>query len=157
MRWFALLAVTAVACSSADDTQQPVNADAAVDSNAPDTATNEIAITEDAPSDTTVAMESSTDALPPDGWETFAKDFMAKYCVECHAAASATRNYTTIDHVKRDLVKIKCGVASTKLAGCGTFPPPKQFPIDNAGKTNPKPTDAERARLVAWLEAGTPG
>ena len=28
--------------------------------------------------------------------------------------------------------------------------------LDDATKTNPKPTDAERARIVAWIDAGEP-
>jgi len=58
--------------------------------------------------------------------------------------------------VKRDAATIRCGVASTVLSGCGSFPPPEQFPITDAKGTNPKPSTAERARIVAWIEAGTP-
>ena len=156
MRWLTLLAVTLFACSSADDTTQPATVDSATDSIVADTSVSDTFVVEETLADTASPAEASVDTLPADGWDTFAKGFFGKYCVECHAATSTTRNYATIDHVKRDLLKIKCGVATTKLTGCGTFPPPKQFPIDNATKTNPKPTDAERARLVAWLEAGTP-
>jgi hypothetical protein len=92
-----------------------------------------------------------------DTWTNYAQDFVQTYCVECHGAGNSSRDYTTIDDVLRDKTEIRCGVASAKLADCtASFPPPKQFPIDNAQKTNPKPSDAERDRFVQWLEAGAP-
>jgi hypothetical protein len=150
----ALFVVILLGCSSAEESPAPsTTTDAAV----ADTATTpDVVVSEDTMSDTMLGMETATETSAPDGWDSFAKSFMTKYCVECHATGSTTRNYTTIDHVKRDQAKIRCGVATTKLSGCGTWPPPKQFPIENATKTNPKPTDAERTRLVAWLDAGAP-
>jgi hypothetical protein len=91
-----------------------------------------------------------------DTWGNFAEEFFATYCIECHGAGDAQRDYSTIDDVIRDQDEIACGVAPTKLAGCASFPPPSQFPIDNATKTNPKPDTAARERLVAWIQAGTP-
>ncbi len=92
-----------------------------------------------------------------DTWSSYAQGFFQTYCVECHGAGNTQRDYTTIHDVLRDQLEIRCGVASTKLVDCvASFPPQKQFPIDNASKTNPKPTDAERDRLVQWLEAGAP-
>jgi len=52
--------------------------------------------------------------------------------------------------VTRDKAEIRCGVGTTVYAGCASFPPPRQFPIGNGAK----PSDAERERLVAWIEAG---
>ncbi|MBK7579396.1 MAG: hypothetical protein IPI67_04235 [Myxococcales bacterium] len=92
-------------------------------------------------------------AAGADTWDNFAKGFFEKYCWECHGAGDA-RDYSLLASVINDQDKIACGVATTKLSGCGSFPPPKQFPIDNASKSNPKPTDAERDRLIAWLQAG---
>ena len=91
-----------------------------------------------------------------DTWGSFAQGFFATYCIECHGAGDALRDYTTIDDVMRDKDSIRCGVASVAQSGCGSWPPPKQFPIDNATQSNPKPPDADRDRLVAWLEAGLP-
>jgi len=91
-----------------------------------------------------------------DTWGNYAQGFFAMYCVECHGAGNTMRDYTTIADVQVDHAEIACGVATTKLSGCADFPPPAQFPIDNATKDNPKPSDAERARLVAWIEAGLP-
>lgn len=152
---FSLVSALLVACSS--DPPATIAEDAAVaDSSASDTASVDSAIpaTETASTDTSSIDTSMTEA--GDTWESWAKGFFAKYCVECHGPTSTTRKYTLLDDVKRDSLKIKCGTASVALAGCGSFPPPKQFPINNASKTNPKPTDAERGRLVAWIEAGTP-
>jgi hypothetical protein len=91
-----------------------------------------------------------------DTWANFAQGFFATYCIECHGAGDALRDYTTIADVEVDQDSIRCGVSPTALSGCGTFPPPGQFPIDNAAGDNPKPGDDERARLVAWIEAGLP-
>lgn len=91
-----------------------------------------------------------------DTWGNFAEDFFATYCIECHGAGDPQRDYSTIDDVIRDQDGIACGVSPTKLEGCASFPPPNQFPIDNATNTNPKPDTATRERLVAWIQAGTP-
>jgi hypothetical protein len=154
-----VFAVLLVACSSSTSdppTTEPADTSVTVDSAVPpaDTSATDSAIADTASPPLDTATTEETPAA--DTWESWAKGFFAKYCVECHGATSATRRYTVLDDVKRDSVKIKCGTASVKLAGCGSFPPPKQFPIDNTTKTNPKPSDAERARLVAWIEAGTP-
>ena len=102
------------------------------------------------PGDTTV-----DDAAAGDTWDSFAMGFFSTYCVECHAGG--TRDYRTITDVKRDQALIRCRVASTTQAGCtATDPKAKQFPINDSTKTNPKPTDAERDRIVAWLAAGAP-
>ena len=96
-----------------------------------------------------------TDAPAVDTWTTYAQGFFKTYCVECHSSTSTTRKYDSIADVKRDKDLIRCGVAPTKLSGCTTTSPaPRQFPINNATKTNPKPTDADRSRLVAWIDGG---
>jgi len=87
-----------------------------------------------------------------DTWASFAQGFFATYCVSCHGASDSARDFRTIDHVRRDAALIRCGIATTKLAGCGSFPPPRQFPIG----TGAKPDDAARDRLLAWLDAGLP-
>ena len=91
-----------------------------------------------------------------DTWSNFAEGFAATYCVECHGAGSTKRDYTQLADLVRDQTEIACGVATTKLDGCGSFPPPRQFPIDNAMRDNPKPDDAARDRFVAWIQAGLP-
>jgi hypothetical protein len=93
-----------------------------------------------------------------DTWSTYAQGFFAKYCVECHGTGNAKRDYTTIANVIRDKDIIRCGVAVTQDPswGCASLPPPKQFPISNPAGTNPKPSDTDRARIVAWIDAGLP-
>lgn len=91
-----------------------------------------------------------------DTWDNYAKDFFATYCVECHGAGDPTRDYTLLAPVMAEAAEIRCGVGDVIESGCTGFPPPKQFPVDNATHDNPKPTDPERQRLIAWIDAGTP-
>ncbi len=123
-----------------------------------------LACGDDDGSDTTSADGGPvpTDAAPPmdalpvdapeaDTWGNFAMGFFDTYCVECHSGGS--RDYRTIDEVIRDQDRIACGVSPTVLDRCGaSSPAPSQFPVG----TGPKPTDAERERLVAWIDAGLP-
>ena len=130
----------AVACSSTDDPTPAVDGGSA-------------------PTNDAEASGSADGAAGAtnDTWSSYAQSFTATYCVECHEAGNTKRDYTKIDDVMRDKVEIRCGVASTKLDDCvDAFPPPKQFPIDNATKSNKKPSDAERDRFVKWIEAGLP-
>jgi hypothetical protein len=94
--------------------------------------------------------DAGTDAPAADTWMTFAEGFFATYCTECHSGG--TRDYRTIDDVMRDTATIRCGVSPDALSGCGSFPPPSQFPVG----TGPRPSDEERQRLVAWIDAGLP-
>jgi hypothetical protein len=107
--------------------------------------------------------EASTDgggaAEAGDTWDSWAQGFFAKYCVECHSVSDTTgRNYALKADVVRDRLEIRCGVSAMQDPSwmCASLPRAKQFPIDNATKTNPKPSDAERARAVAWITAGSP-
>jgi hypothetical protein len=109
--------------------------------------------------------ETASDAPPSgdagDTWANYAEGFFMTYCVECHnptllAQNKTMRDYTTSVDVVRDKATIRCGVAPTQLSGCSGNPAPRQFPISDSAGTNPKPADAERLRLVAWIEAGTP-
>jgi hypothetical protein len=90
-----------------------------------------------------------------DTWASYAKGFFAMYCVECHSASDPTgRDFTQLAVVQKNETTIRCGVAPAQLPGCSGFPPPKQFPISDATGTNPKPTDAERDRIILWIDAG---
>lgn len=96
---------------------------------------------------------ASGDAGQIDTYANFAQGFFQKYCVSCHApGGSATPDLTQYANIVANKDIIRCGVASTQLSGCGVSPAPKQFPIGSG----PKPTDAERNRLVAWIDAGLP-
>lgn len=90
-----------------------------------------------------------------DTWTSYAQGFFATYCVECHGASDPDgRDFTKLSVVQAQKAEIRCGVAPVVLSPCTGFPPPKQFPISNAAGTNPKPTDAERVRIILWIDAG---
>ncbi|MFB6351744.1 MAG: hypothetical protein ABEN55_12695 [Bradymonadaceae bacterium] len=85
-------------------------------------------------------------------WNSFAADFFDTYCVNCHGADDNDQDYRKYSEVKQDADTIRCGVAPTQLEGCSGPPQPAQFPVGNG----PKPSDAERKKLVDWIEAGLP-
>jgi hypothetical protein len=94
-----------------------------------------------------------------DTWASWAQGFFSTYCVECHGAADPVgRDYRQQANVEKEKLEVRCGVASAQDPAwmCAAFPPAKQFPISDSAGTNPKPTDAERARAVAWITAGAP-
>lgn len=128
-----LLALVLGACGSSGTT------DAGVD----------VPVTLDAP----IASDAPVDA-GGDTWSSWGQTFFETYCVECHAGAPSGRDYRTIDDVRRDATRVRCGTApSTEpLAGCGPSPAAGTFPIGSG----PFPSDAERRRLVAWIDAGLP-
>ena len=85
--------------------------------------------------------------------------FFQKYCVECHAPGNPDGNdFTQLANVVHEKDVIRCGIATEQDPswGCATFPPPLQFPISDSTMSNPKPSDAERARVIAWVDAGCP-
>ena len=111
----------------------------------------------DAPiTDAPIAVDAplASDVPPADTWSTFAMGFFQTYCVECHAGPPSGRDYRTIADVTRDAARIRCGTAPAgeTQSGCGSSPAPGMFPI-GAGA---RPSDADRRRLVAWIEAGLP-
>jgi hypothetical protein len=98
-------------------------------------------------------------AGPAETWDSFAKGFFATYCVSCHnddKKGDATRDYHLVANVVKEKAEIACGVskgqAEWSKRGCSAFPPARQFPVGGG----PKPTDAERDRLVRWIDSGTP-
>lgn len=93
---------------------------------------------------------TSGDVAPEVTWDTTMEAFFATYCVGCHSASP--KDFTVLDEVKDWADPIRCGVAPSPQEGCGSWPPPKQFPVGDG----PKPTDAERQVLVDWIDAGMP-
>lgn len=89
--------------------------------------------------------------MDSDTWDNYAKDFVDTYCVSCHPSILTPIDFTTYEGVVAYGDKSRCGVAPTMLDGCTGDPAPSQFP---AGA--PYPTDDERLRFVAWIEAGMP-
>lgn len=90
-----------------------------------------------------------------DTWDNYARNFFTTYCTSCHNPQDPTgRDYNVRADVAKDKAAMRCGVATTQdpAWNCGPSPVAKQFPIGNG----PKPSDAERARIVAWIVAGEP-
>jgi hypothetical protein len=106
--------------------------------------------------DATGTDVTGADGTAADTWDSYAQGFFVQYCNHCHSAGGAGyRNgdldFTIYAKVMANAAEIRCGTAATQLSGCTGFPPPKQFPI-----AAPYPADAERDRIVAWIEAGLP-
>jgi uncharacterized membrane protein len=100
-----------------------------------------------------------TGAQGLDTWTSFAQGFFQDYCVSCHnedMTGDASRDQTQLSVVMGESDAIACGVATAEIRAtldCGQGDPvASQFPAGNG----PSPTDEERARLVAWIEAGMP-
>jgi hypothetical protein len=90
-----------------------------------------------------------------DTWVSYAAGFFKTYCTECHDAQDPTgRDFDVQATVEANKLDIRCGVAVSQDPSWACKPsiPAKQFPIG----TGPKPSDAERTRLVAWISAGAP-
>jgi len=90
-----------------------------------------------------------------DTWVSYAAAFFQTYCTSCHNAQDPTRrDYTLAADVLKDRTVMRCGVAATQdpAWNCAASPVAKQFPIGSG----PKPSDAERARIVAWIDGGEP-
>jgi hypothetical protein len=90
-----------------------------------------------------------------DTWVGYAAGFFHTYCTSCHSAQDSTgRDYTIEANVAKEKDVMRCGVTATQdpAWNCGASPVARQFPIGSG----PKPSDAERARIVAWIDAGEP-
>jgi len=89
-------------------------------------------------------------------WTSFAQSFFSKYCVSCHTPGgqAAQQDFSMYSVVVANKTNIRCGVAPAGMlpSGCSGTPPAGQFPIG----TGPKPTDAERNAIIAWIDAGAP-
>jgi hypothetical protein len=144
--------VMVAACSSSSSSPGPTVTDTGSSGNDTTTADDTATINDTAGGDTILP-----DGTTADTWVSFAHDFFVKYCTECHDASDTTTGDFSVEaNVMKEAPTIRCGVAATKQSGCGATPTPKQFPICDASCTNPKPTDAERTRIVAWIDAGMP-
>ncbi len=106
-----------------------------------------------------VAVPPDLDAPLPEGgvdtWTTYAGAFFSTYCPSCHGgSSSASRDYRELEDVREDGAAIRCGIATEELPGCegADAAPPREFPRGSG----PKPTDAQRDRIVVWIESGMP-
>lgn len=95
-----------------------------------------------------------------DSWNDYAQGFVTSYCLECHATggsadpAGSTLDFSVYSNVQTNFKMIRCGVAVSQDPswGCsGVGVAVRQFPI-----ASPYPTDVERTRFVAWINAGLP-
>jgi hypothetical protein len=93
------------------------------------------------------AEDSGTDI---DTWDHYAAGWFDTFCVQCHT--DAPRDHTDYDSVFAEADQIACGVSRVAREGCGDWPEPGAFPT--AASPGPYPTDAERDRLVAWIDDG---
>jgi hypothetical protein len=94
-----------------------------------------------------------------DSWSSYAQGFFASYCVSCHNddnAGVAARDLHQRAVVDAEADEIACGLSKSSSdwngRGCMGFPLARQFPAGNGAK----PSDAERDRLIAWIDAGRP-
>ena len=96
-----------------------------------------------------------------DTWTSWASpDFFQAYCTSCHSAggqgdpSGSGYDWTQYADVQTDANLIRCGVAVTQDPAwhCPSAIAAKQFPIGNG----PHPSDADRDRLVGWIDAGLP-
>jgi hypothetical protein len=94
-----------------------------------------------------------------DTWNSYAMGFFQSYCVSCHSPGggdpnTGDKNFTQYSSVVQYSSHIRCGVARTGTlqASWSCVESAEQFPIGSG----PKPSGAERDRLVAWINAGTP-
>jgi hypothetical protein len=92
-----------------------------------------------------------------DTWRNYAQCFFSSYCVSCHPnqSASSAQDFSHYSQVQQYAPIIRCGVSVQQDPSwaCSTLSFPtsaKQFPVGNG----PKPDDATRNRLVAWIDAG---
>lgn len=109
----------------------------------------------DAGDDASTASDSIASDGATDTWVSYAQGFFATYCTSCHDASDSTgRDFTMQSIVETNKLTIRCGVCVTQDTSwsCAASPVAKQFPIG----TGPKPSDAERDRIVAWIGAGAP-
>lgn len=94
-------------------------------------------------------LEDTGDTGLTDGetWVGFAKDFFATYCIGCHGGGA--RDFTKLPSVRDHAEQIRCRVSPDPLDGCDD---PTSMPPSN----RLQPSDEERLRIVAWIEAGLP-
>ena len=103
--------------------------------------------------------DAGGEAAAPDTWANWGQGFFTKYCVECHGVSDPTGlDFGVQATVVANKNDIRCGVGVQQDPSwsCPANIAAKQFPISDTAGTNPKPRDAERNRVVAWIAAGAP-
>jgi hypothetical protein len=126
-------------------------------SNASDAATT--GDTSSAGDDASTGDASGGEAAALDTWANWGQGFFTKYCVECHGVSDPKGlDFGVQATVVTNMNDIRCGVSVQQDPSwsCPANIAAKQFPISDTAGTNPKPSDAERSRVVAWIAAGAP-
>jgi hypothetical protein len=108
------------------------------------------------------SVQDAAVAWAPDGpdtdtWASWAAGFFTTYCIECHSANDPKGlNFGDQSIVAANRDTIRCGVCVSQQAAwsCPASPPAEQFPLSDSAGTNPKPSDADRDRVVDWITAG---
>ena len=158
-RSFGSLPLALILCAACGDSAGAGGAGGGSSSTSTSTSTGQSSSTHGATttsvSGATVSGSTATGGTS-DTWTNFGQQFFATYCVECHGAGNAMRDYTTLAGVNANAAEVRCGTAPVLEPTCSGFPPPNQFPIPNGTNSNPKPSAADRARVVAWIDAGLP-
>ena len=95
------------------------------------------------------AQAAAVDAASADTWDGFALGFFTTYCHDCHGPGDSLRDYSLLQTVQGEESKIRCGVATVSLQGCSISA--RTFPVGSGAM----PSDADRLRLVQWIEAGS--
>lgn len=93
-----------------------------------------------------------------DTWCNYVQGFFTTYCDSCHTPggqgdpSGANLDFTMFTDVQANALTIRCGVAETQDPSWSCTVPAHQFPIGSG----PFPSNADRSRIVAWVDAGTP-
>jgi len=143
---FLLLSTALSACGDDASASDASTADAST----ADASTADASMADADTTDGSAPADAAIDAPAADTWTRFAQGFFSDYCVGCHSGSP--RDYRTMTDVLRDSSEIACGVSPDARASCTGFPAPGQFPVG----TGAHPSDGERLRLVAWIDAGLP-
>lgn len=97
----------------------------------------------------TAPQANPGDPIDGDTFDTFAGPLLATYCTRCHSTqlTGAARNGAPIGFNWDDEASVRMHLAEMRNAvGVLNFMPP----------SDPKPTCAERQRLVRWIDASAP-
>lgn len=103
----------------------------------------------------TASSHYATAACDPESaptWTNFAEAFVFDHCVECHQTDDVFGDFRELEVVRAWGERIRCGVAPGPIPDCPNGPFPRRFPNGNG----PGPSDADRLKVVAWVDAGMP-
>ncbi|MFT7579013.1 MAG: hypothetical protein ACI9MR_000675 [Myxococcota bacterium] len=132
------------------DTTDTTDTTDVADTDDPDGSDDTASVDDTAPDSSADTSVDTADTSTGPTWHGEIRQFMVTYCVECHDSGS--KDFRSLASVIAKKSPVRCGTAPTMQPGCGSWPPPNQFPVGNG----PKPSVDERQMLVDWIDAGTP-